>query len=316
MPKLIDVHGHFVPQIYLDALEKHNCLLADRFPPPVWNPEKHEQFIEDMNIAWSLFSLSSPNPYFGDTLECKELCRAINEEASAFKKKHPGKVGFNAVLPLPDVDAAIEEAKYALDHLNADGIKFASNTAGQYLGDPALDPLFEELDRRGVITNIHPTKPVPIQQNVFSAGPVSLYEFIADTTRCVMNMIANGVLERYPNVKVIVPHNGSFLPNIYNRFQGLLAILGPKGLMPNIDVKANFAKLYFDCAGHPVPLIDFLLTCTDVDHILYGSDFPYTGLPEMKHNIELMEERYGNSDQFDLDKIYYKNAEKLFGIEV
>lgn len=317
MQKLIDVHGHIVPQLYLDALKKHDSILADGFPPPVWNAEKQAEFMEAMNVSWCLLSLSSPHPYFGDAIESRELCRAINEEAAAFKKKHPESIGFNAVLPLPDVEGAIEEAKYALDVLGANGIKLASNSYGQYIGDKAMEPLFEELNKRGVVINIHPHKPTPIQQNVFSAGPVSLFEFLCDTTRAVMNIIANGVLDRYDNIKIIVPHNGSFLPNIYQRFQGLMAILAPKGLMPDIDVKSNVAKLYFDTAGHPCPhLLDLLLTITDDKHIMYGSDFPYTGIPEMTHNMNALREKLENSNTISADNIFYKNAETLFGLKL
>lgn len=65
------------------------------------------------------------------------------------KAQHEGRFLFCAALPLPDVDAAIREAVYALDTLHADGVKLASNSRGLYLGDPALDPLMEVLNERG-----------------------------------------------------------------------------------------------------------------------------------------------------------------------
>lgn len=317
MEKIIDVHGHLLPKVYIYALKKHDAVLEDGFPPPEWTAEKQEEFMETMNITWCLMSLSSPHPYFGDVEESKDLCRAINEVAADFKKKHPGRVGFSAVLPLPDVQAAIDEAVYALDVLGADGIKLASNSRGQYIGDKELEPLMNELNKRNVVINIHPHRPAQMAENVFSAGPVSLFEFLCDTTRAVMNIIANGVLERYENIKFIVPHNGSFLPNIYQRFQGLMAILAPKGLMPDVDVKKCVSKLYFDTAGHPCPyLLDFLLTITDDRHIMYGTDFPYTGIPEITGNLNALRDKLNNSQSINAERIMHGNAKELFGLSI
>lgn len=70
------------------------------------------------------------------------------------KAQHEGRFLFCAALPLPDVDAAIREAVYALDTLHADGVKLASNSRGLYLGDPALDPLMEVLNEHGALSTI------------------------------------------------------------------------------------------------------------------------------------------------------------------
>src|SRR5699024_11202070 len=194
--------------------------------------------------------------------------------------------GFQACLPLPDVDAAAEEAVYALDVLDADGIKFASNSRGLYPGDPALEPLMAESDKRHAVCNIHPHRPEPIKEGVFSAGPAPLFEFIADTTRAVLNLVGNGVIERYPNITWIIPHCGSFLPNIYQRFISISHILVPKGMMQDIDIKGSFEKLYYDIAGNPAELLDLLLTMTTPDHIMYGSDFPFTPASAAEENLK------------------------------
>ena len=66
----------------------------------------------------------------------QKTIRQTNEAAARIKKEHPGRFLFCAALPLLDVQKAIEEAKYALDVLKADGIKLATNANGQYLGVP------------------------------------------------------------------------------------------------------------------------------------------------------------------------------------
>ena len=318
MRRIIDVHSHCVFRDYLELVARHGALREDGFPLPTdWSIEKQLELMDAGGIEWALVSLSSPHPYFGDSNEAKHMCRAVNESMAEAKRRYPGRIGFGACLPLPDVDAAIEEAVYALDVLGADSIKLASNSRGQYLGDPALEPLMAELDRRGAIVNLHPHRPEPQQEGVFSAGPVPLFEFLCDTTRAVLNMISNGVLERHPDIKVIVPHNGSFLPNIYDRFQMISNILVPQGLMPPVDVSGSFQRLYFDTSGNPVPsLLKFLLTVAEPSHILYGADYPFTPKETVLRNLDGLIAFMEEDSELKQYKgmILYENARRLFHV--
>ena len=81
----------------------------------------------------------------------------------------------------------------------------------------------EELNKRHAICNIHPHRSKPINENIFTAGPVPLFEFIANTTQAVLNLIGNDVILRYPNITWIIPHCGPFLPNIYGTIVPVLS---------------------------------------------------------------------------------------------
>lgn len=222
----------------------------------------------------------------------------------------------SACLPLPNVNAAIEEAIYALDVLHADGIKLASNSRGQYLGSKELEPLMEELNKRNAVCNIHPHRPEPIKEGIFSSGPVPLFEFLADTTRAVLNLISNGVILRYPNIKWIIPHCGSFLPNIYNRYLGISKVLIPQGMMEDVDIKKCFEKVYFDLSGNPAPnLLRWLLTISSEDHILYGSDYPFTSAKQIETNFDMLENMLNEKDLKPYKSLILRdNALKLFAI--
>ena len=113
--------------------------------------------------------------------------------------------------------------------------------------------MLEELNKRHAICNIHPHRSKLINENIFIAGLVPLFDFIADTTRAVLNLIGNDVILRYPNITWIIPHCGPFLPNIYEKFMGMSKILIPQKMIKEVDVEASFKKLYFDIAGNPAP---------------------------------------------------------------
>lgn len=76
-------------------------------------------------------------------------------------RAHSGRFGFFAALPMPDVNASLAEAAYALDTLQADGVELFANSRGVYLGEPASEPLFAELNRRRAVreTDTHPLVP-------------------------------------------------------------------------------------------------------------------------------------------------------------
>ncbi|MEE8675170.1 amidohydrolase family protein [Tractidigestivibacter scatoligenes] len=280
---MIDIHGHILTKGYLDLLEAHGATREDGFPLPAWNEIDALAFLDEAGIRYQVLSLSSPHPYFGNAEESAAFCRAFNDETARVVARHPNRFGFCAVVPLPDVDTAITEASRAIGDLDALGVKLASNSRGLYLGDERLDPLFYRLESlaegRGhdVVCLIHPSRPEPIAEGVFSAGPTPLYEFLADTTRAVLNMIAHNVPRRFPHVQIVVPHCGSFLPNVVRRIEGAQSILERAHMMSHVDVPANLARLWFDTAGDPVPdLLPLLLTITSPSHVLFGSDFPFT----------------------------------------
>lgn len=271
------MHAHLLNEDYLRLLSEHDALTLDGFPLPAFDEEQAIAFMDANGIERQLLSLSSPHPNFGNDDESAEFCARFNDWTAEVCGRHPGRFAFCAVVPLPDVAASVGEARRSMRELGVVGVKVPSNACGVYLGDPCFDPLFEEVSRTGGLVVIHPNRPVPMGEDVFTAGPVPLYEFLADTTRAVLNLIAHDVPLRYPGARIVVPHTGSFLPNVISRIEGAQPILESAGMMGHVDVRANLAKLYFDLAGNPVPdLLPLLASVVDVSHIVYGSDYPFT----------------------------------------
>ena len=105
--------------------------------------------------------------------------------------------GIRAALPLPDVDAAVREAVYALDTLGADGIKLATNSRGQYLGDEALEPLMKVLNERHAVIIIHPHRPTPYADKILRENAGRLFETEKDAGSDEM-LIRISEIEVYP----------------------------------------------------------------------------------------------------------------------
>ena len=307
---VIDVHSHIITPEFVSALDKEGRLLDEGFPLPKWDAEAQLKWMDEAGITTSVLTMAAPQP------TSAKVVRTTNEAAAKLKREHPDRFRFCAALPLPDVKAAIEEARYALDELGADGIKLATNVGGQYLGAPELDTLFSFLNERKAVIILHPHRPEPVNKQVMQQTPLAMQEYLSETTRAVSNMIIRNVLARYPNVKVVVPHCGAYLPLMVPRMKSLTPVMQANKLVGDIDWEANLAALYYDLAGaHSPEVIRMLLTITTPDHLLYGSDYPYVAPQVLTQSLQRMQQYL--TDEPDLapykEMILHKNAEWLFG---
>ena len=306
---VIDVHSHIITPEFLSALENEGRLMDEGFPLPKYDVEAHLRWMDEAGVHTSVLTLAAPQP------SSAEIVRMTNEVAAHIKNEHPGRFLFCAALPLPDVSKAIKEAKYALDTLKADGIKLATNVSGQYLGAPELDTLFAVLNERKAIVILHPHRPEPVNHQVMQQTPLAMQEYLSETTRAVTNMISRNVLTRYPNIKVVVPHCGAYLPLAIPRMKSLTPVMQKNQMVGEIDYEANLGALYYDLAGtHSPEVIRMLLTITTPDHLLYGSDYPYVAPQVLTQSLARMKQYL--TDEPDLapykNMILHQNAKLLF----
>ena len=146
-----------------------------------------------------------------------------------------------------------------------------SNIGGTYVSDASFEPVFRELNRRGARVLLHPTSPACWEHTSFER-PRPMLEFLFDTTRAVVDLVLNGTVARYPDLTLIIPHAGATLPLVADRVSTFARLLAP-----DVDVLRDLGRLHFDLAGFAVPRqLEALLTLTTLDHLHYGSDFPFT----------------------------------------
>ena len=145
--------------------------------------------------------------------------------------------------------------------------------------------------------------------------PLAMQEYLSETTRAVTNMISRNVLTRYPNIKVVVPHCGAYLPLAIPRMKSLTPVMQKNQMVGEIDYEANLGALYYDLAGTRSPeVIRMLLTITTPDHLLYGSDYPYVAPQVLTQSLARMKQYL--TDEPDLapykNMILHQNAKLLF----
>ena len=248
MSELIDVHHHIVPKEYIKSLSDKGVKKAIGVKFPGWDVNKTLKIMDKNGISTSMLSISAPGVYFKDKdIEfAKELSEQTNKICSELIEEHTGRFGAFATLPLPDVDAALEELKHSIEVLKLDGVVLLSNYDGYYLGDPRFDKLFSELNRLNAVVFIHPATPPGIEQSHLGF-PEAMMDVCFDTTRTVFSLIINGVTKNYPNVRFILAHAGGTVPYTAGRLSILSSLFeGLGGIGSYVAEGANMIS-------HPIP---------------------------------------------------------------
>ncbi|MEU4173127.1 amidohydrolase family protein [Streptomyces sp. NPDC026665] len=281
--RAVDVHSHFLPEPYRKALAAAGITKPDGYQAgvPVWSAEDHLEHMERLGIDTAIVSISTPGVAFGGPTDPRRIAAEANEAGAALVQAHPGRFGFFAALPLPDVDASLAEIERAVS-LGAWGVSLLTHADGVYLGDERWEPVFAELARHRLPVLIHPTAPAAVVPGVMEGWSKSMYEFFFDTTRAVTNLVFSGMLARHPGIRVIIPHAGAALPALAQRIERNVwraNSADADSSRPGIpSLVESLRSCYFDLAGSVLPFqVPSLLELVDDDHIVYGSDFPYTG---------------------------------------
>jgi predicted TIM-barrel fold metal-dependent hydrolase len=270
----IDLHSHFIPAAYLEALKARGEKDPDGFKTPRYTAEGHLRLMKKLGIEHSMISISSPHINTGDAQDTANLARSTNDFGFELQEKYHGKFHLMASLPAPYKDASIDEINRCASR-GVDGFALPTNTRGVYLGSDEFDPIFEKLNDIGAVIVMHPNKPGAVPENVNEGLPIPTMEFFFDTTRTVTNMILKGVFQKYPDIKFVVPHAGAFLPLLVDR---LVLFFELSGKMKMGTIYGILQNLYYDLAGASVPRqLESLLQIVNTDHLLYGSDNAHSG---------------------------------------
>jgi predicted TIM-barrel fold metal-dependent hydrolase len=267
----IDVHQHVVPTFWAEELPTHGGDPSGTVIPQ-WSPQRAIDMMDSQEIATGILSLTAPGVARWYKMERRKMARRVNEYTADLVAKWPDRFGNFATLPLPDVEGAVRELEYALDTLRADGVILLANYGQKYLGDAAFEPLWAALHRRHAVVFVHPGQPpLPTVEGV--AGPLVDYPF--DTTRTAVQLVLNGIIGRYPGMRIILAHAGGFLPYASHRFAELARVFRPDAAKP-ADILASFQRFYFDTALSSGPAaLPSLKAFAGSNRILFGSDFPY-----------------------------------------
>jgi len=270
-PRRIDMHHHFAPAEWMTEVRGRPLLNAANLR---WTAELSLEDMDKGGVAASILSITNPGIWFGDREKTRVLARACNEFGASLVKAHPSRFGLFATLPLPDVDASLNEIAYAYDTLHTDGIGLLTSYDDVWLGNKRFRPVMEELNRRKAVVAVHPTAAACCRSLDYGLGPGSI-EYGTDTTRAIIGVAFSGDAVRFPEIRFIWSHAGGSLPFLASRVDG--GSNGAKEALPNGFI-AQAATFYYDLAGAANKgAIASLLQLVKPSQIVFGTDFPPGG---------------------------------------
>src|SRR3954469_6002193 len=277
--RVIDSHHHFyAPQYqsaWLDWEKKRNI---PHFQSQVnWSVPKAIEDMDKAGVRTGILSLAStPGVWFDQPApEVAKMARLCNDYGAQMVRDHPGRFGLFATLPMIDVDSSLKEIEYALDTLKAEGVGLQTNYGDKWPGDPAYQPIFEELNRRKAVVYFHPLVASCCGRLSVGTFP-AVIEVPHDTTRAVASLLLHGTLARYRDIKWLFSHAGGTVPMLAGRMDYFFNFRPDKDKIAPNGYEAEFRRLYYDTANatHPASMAA-LLKLVPGTQVVFGSDYPY-----------------------------------------
>lgn len=278
-PRFIDVHHHYLPPFYVEAIGDAP-IAAGTAGVPKWSPEASIEVMDRAGVDTAVLSITNPGIAIKDPKQRQSLARECNVYARKLASDHPGRFDGFAALPMPDIEATLAEVKYALDDLKLAGIGLLTNYGDAYLGNSQFDPLLAELNRRKAVVFVHPT--VPTYSPLDHLLSPAIIEFPHQTTRAVTSLLYSGSFSRYPDISFIFPHAGGTVPFIAARLQSKK---GPEGTDPDTILR----RLHYDSALSANAIsLPALLKFVGATKIVFGSDYPFAPEAKLTESVQYM----------------------------
>jgi aminocarboxymuconate-semialdehyde decarboxylase len=276
---IVDTHHHWVPPTMAGAIDRRAgenptaAMLqgAGRVFPGMFDLALHTEELAAAG-ATAVVSILPPGPDLVGGAEAVAFARGCNDELLAAVHDRPELDRALLSLPLPDVEASLAE----LERVGADaavgGVMLFTVGADWTLDQARFEPVYRAIAQRGLPLLLHPaSEPPPPALRDFRLAD-SLGAMFSSTTGAA-RFLLSGMLDRVPDLVVIIPHLGGTLPYLAQR----LVDQNGRGDAEHDVLHYLQHRTYLDsCSFHP-PALRCALDTVGVDRLLLGSDYPFRG---------------------------------------
>ena len=282
----IDVHCHGFPEAILKqyaAAYPENFRLEQRrdsgalvaiwagVPLPAWILDERLAAMERDQVALEILS-APPLVYTQADDKTAGYCQQMNEFQADVASKYPSRFRSFIHLPIHDLKATKAELQRWKDHPATAGIVLGSNVGGIYPGDASLLPVWEAIAATQLAVFIHPLTPC----GVTSPIPPPIFHFVNDTAVAAATIIYSGLLDRFPDLNIILPHYGGSLPYQLRRLDMITHPHFPKSQGQELPrLPSEYVKrFYVDTAqGFHRPSFECARAVFGTEQLVYGSDY-------------------------------------------
>jgi aminocarboxymuconate-semialdehyde decarboxylase len=294
--KAIDIHAHLVPRSLWRAVEArrewygfrhepgeglgvmvgHGKRTSFSSPKVRFTPEERVKDMDAQGVDVQVVSIHTP--FFGyhlDATQGRALAREVNDEIAAMTTQWPTRFAGLATLPVQDPKAAVDELERAVTVLGLKGAELDTNVNGENWDEPKFLPLFKAAEAMGAVLFFHPQP-----QHNFMMERTTKYRLfnslgvIVEDAIVVAILIAGGVLDACPDLKVCVAHGGG--PACYAMGRLDRDWQGRRDVQKIAQPPSTYQRrLYYDTVVGSEKALRFLLDEVGADRVVLGSDWPF-----------------------------------------
>src|SRR5690606_19424110 len=333
--KLIDTHSHTYPRTYLDLLKKRTTIPKVTvhegieyfviFPqeeaagPGGGRPidasyssiEEKVAFMDRENISHTVISVGNPwlDPFDGP--DSPDLARMLNEELATYQDVTGGRILAMGVLPANEVNDAVQVAHEVARTQGLYGLITGPFICGRTLDDPALDPLWQELETSSLPLFIHPHYSAAVDdlRDFGHALPVSI-GFPFETTIAVSRLVFAGVHHLYPELQLLVPRGAAALPMLAGRIHSACRSDPSTHDRLPPPPSESLARLHLDLVLYHERSMRASTNLVGIDNVMYGTDNPFS-VSDPPTNLAAVERAFPAQE---LDGPRARTAQELFGL--
>ena len=238
--------------------------------------------------------------------EGRDFAARWNEEMAGAQRKYPGRLWASAAVPLTDTKIAIEVLDHAVNKLGLMG----ANLPGSIGSDPRIDaerlePFYDRVEQLGVPLFLHPTDVIfqDLLDGYDGALHLSLGRVI-EVSVAATRLVLSGVMERHPDLKIVLSHTGGALPYQSGRMDK-----NTKAAKLAQPASTYLKRMYTDTVSPHAAGMRFAIDYYGIDHVMYGTDYPCW---DPATALALLNE-VGLSQE-EQKKLFYDNARRIFGL--
>jgi len=281
--------------------------------------ERRIKFMDESGIDMQVLSYGAGSPQnITDKTLAIELCQEANDELANLIKRHPTRFAGFATLPVADPTVARDELNRTVKELGFKGAMLSGTFNGRFFDEPEFLPIFSKARELNVPVYMHPGFIPPniaahyYQSNNWpgvagamfaSAG----YGWHLDSGIAIVRLIASGIFDKLPDLKLISGHWGELVPFFLNRLDDQLS----KTLKLDRKISDYYkSNIYITPSGlFSEAQLKYVIDELGPDKIIYSGDYPYLIDKNTRKFLEA-----APISQEAKEKIGYKNAEKLLGL--
>ena len=305
--RVIDVHNHFYPPAYIDALRSGDSVVTVKMDAD-GNPEIHypgdyntavpghrdiayrQGVLETEGVDTQVITLTTPGTHVEPAARAARFASMVNDAFAKIVSERKPRFAALATLPLNDPKASVLEFRRAVEQLKFPGAMLFSNVNGVALADQRYWPLYEAANELGAVLHIHPTNPINVDA-MQEYWLMPLVGFLFDTTVAASHLVFSGVGERYPRINWVLSHLGGAIPYLAERLdRGFHAF---KECRANIKQPPSeyLKRWYYDTVNFDHAALELAVKFAGADHILAGSDYPHAigSIPSLRQAIESLD---------------------------